>query len=95
MTIVVYCPAGVVNRTTAVRRPAPVGVKVTPTLHVAREFNGRLAQLFVVTTKSRAFAPSTVTELIEVDSIEMFFASKKNSVLDAPTVTRPRSSPAG
>ena len=41
--------------------------------------SGRLAQLFVVTTKSRAFAPSTTTELIDVDNIEMFFTSKKNS----------------
>src|SRR4051794_1835030 len=95
ITIVVYCPIGVVTRTSAVRRPAPVGVNVTPTLHVARGFKGRLAQLFVVTAKSPAFSPSIATDLIEVDSIEMFFTSKKNSVLDVPTVTTPRSLPAG
>ena len=43
-TIAVYWPWGVLISTSAVRRPASVGVNVTPTLQLARGFSGRSAQ---------------------------------------------------
>ena len=90
-----YCPSGVTTLTRAVRCPGPVGLKVTPTLHVARGLSTLRSQLLLAIAKSAGLAPSTWIDDTDVGTKEMFSTSNRNSGLTCPMTTVPRSLPPG